>query len=67
MMAVLLPLFRNGLSVKMGLVLIMAPERHGLLLLVHLKDRSRHPENLQQLANALMQMICILQKELVNF
>jgi hypothetical protein len=52
----------------MGLVLIMSPSAgNGLLSLVRLNDRSRHPDILQQLADALLQMICILQKELVNF
>ena len=51
----------------MGLVLIMPPAGNGLLSLVCLNVRPRHPDILQQLADALLQMICILQKELVNF
>ena len=51
----------------MALVLIMPPAGKGLFMLVCFNDRSSYSDILQQLADALLQMISILQKELVSF
>lgn len=67
MMAILLPWFINGLPVKIALVLIMPPAGKGLFALVYFNDRSSYSDILQRLADALLQMISLFQKELVNF